>query len=143
EIPGTAPESDSRLPVKSWLDPSSRGALAHFGQGSTSAGQEIVNLGHRFQADDEGVDRPQAEDVAERGVAPLGLLEGPFAEDFHADDALAGVVHLLEPRGDLVGLLVVHLDPFGIDPRQVNLDERAPGRDAEGVHAMAARAMSA
>ena len=46
-------------------------------------------------------------------------------------------------RGDLVGLLVVHDQPFGVDPGQVDLDERVLGGGAERVHAVAARAVGA
>ncbi len=45
--------------------------------------------------------------------------------------------------GDLVGLPVVHEEPFGIDPGEVHLDERVAGGGAQGVHAVAARAVGA
>ena len=85
-----------------------------------------------LEADDEGVDRAQAEHVTQRGVLPLGGVDSPLAQDFHADDAFAGVVHLFEDRGDLVRLAVVHDQPFGVDPRQVDLDERVLGRTCAG-----------
>ena len=53
----------------------------------------------------------------------------------------AGIVHFLENRGDLVGLAVVHDQSFGVDPGQVDFDERILGRNVQWVHAMAARAV--
>src|SRR4051794_22430072 len=74
-------------------------SLAEAGDGVAGALQEVVDLLGRLEADDEGVDGPQAQDEAERGVPALGLLEGALGQDLHADDALAGVMHLLELRG--------------------------------------------
>src|SRR5262245_43269731 len=94
------------------------------GEGVAGSLEQVVDLVGRLEADDEGVDGTEAEDVAERLVLALGLLDPAFAEDLHADDPLAGVVHLLELRGDLVGLLAVHDEVERIDPGEVDLDER-------------------
>ena len=56
---------------------------------------------------------------------------------------LPAIVHLLEDRGDLVGLLVVHDQPLGVDPGEVDLDERGLRRVPQRVHAVAAGAVGA
>ncbi len=74
----------------------------------------------------------------------LGFLYRPFAEDLHADDPFAGALCISSSCGDdLVGPLVIHDQPFGVDPRQVDLDERVLGGRAERIHAVAARAVGA
>src|SRR6267154_59672 len=68
------------------------------------AGEDVVDLLGCLEADDEGVNGAEAEDEPERGILALGRGDPAFAEDLHADHALARAVHFFKLRGDLVGL---------------------------------------
>ena len=88
---------------------------------------------------DESIDGAQAQHVAQRSIFPFGRRDPTLAQNLHAHNSLARVVHLLEDRGDFVGFAVVHDQPFRIDPGQINFHKRSLGGGAQRIHAMAAR----
>ena len=60
--------------------------------------EQVVDLPGVLEADDESIDGAQAEHVAQRSIFPFGRRDPTLAQNLHAHNSLARVVHLLEDR---------------------------------------------
>jgi len=104
------------------------------------AADEVFLLGLGFGADGEGVKEIEAEGKIEGFV--LAVAEVALAEDFHADDSLAGGAHFFDYANDSGGI-GVHERSDGIDADKMDFDPGRFGGGAKRFDAVAGAAMGA
>jgi len=69
----------------------------------------IFNFDHRFKADDDGIDAAEVEDEVGALLTQLAVIAiFALADEFHADDAFAGIVNFADDGDNLIGR-AIHL----------------------------------